>query len=178
MRRVHRRANHVLIQGLGHRFGRSAIWIGCLAAQSRSVQPFCFTLWAQVGRRDWREGEEREHLRAVLLDGAIAHLAIAELAFYDAEDVLDVLDLRPHIAETAVPRALAFREIAPGLRVIPTRVCLSPLMSSFGSVQRRIGRFRARPSPGTRSARSGPPRPRRKPRLRRSTGRGHPPNRP
>jgi hypothetical protein len=41
-------------------------------------------------------------------DAAIAHLAIAELAFHDAEDVLE---LRPHPTEAAVARTLALREM-------------------------------------------------------------------
>jgi hypothetical protein len=61
-------------------------------------------------------------------------------------------------------------------RVIPIRVL--SLMSAFAPVQKRICRFLAPPSPGTRSARSGLHRQRKKPRLRRSTGPGHRPNRP
>jgi hypothetical protein len=35
------------------------------------------------------DARQREHLCAVLGDAAIAHLAVAELAFHDAEDVLE-----------------------------------------------------------------------------------------
>lgn len=48
------------------------------------------------------EREQREHLSAVLGNAAIAHLAIAELALENAEDVLD---LRADLAEAAVARA-------------------------------------------------------------------------
>ena len=36
------------------------------------------------------EGQQREHLCPVLDDAAIAHLAIAKLAFHDTEDMLDL----------------------------------------------------------------------------------------
>jgi hypothetical protein len=62
-----------------------------------------------AGEIEIGEREEREHLRAVLGDAATAHAAIAELAFDDAEHVLD---LRAHLAEAVVPRALSFRETA------------------------------------------------------------------
>src|SRR4026209_1101160 len=55
------------------------------------------------------EREEREHVRAVLGDAAIAVLAIAELAFDDAKHVFD---LRAHFAEAAVASAMPLREIA------------------------------------------------------------------
>ena len=50
------------------------------------------------------ERKEREHLRAVLGDAAIADAAIAELAFDDAEHMLDFC---AHFAEAAVERAAA-----------------------------------------------------------------------
>src|SRR5215207_4152953 len=59
--------------------------------------------------------EEREHLRAVLSDAAIADLAIAELAFEHAEDVLD---FRAHLAEAAVAGALTLAELAARLRFL------------------------------------------------------------
>jgi hypothetical protein len=59
------------------------------------------------------EREEREHVRAVLGDAAIADLAIAELVFDDAEHVLD---LGASLAEAAVVSALPLREIAARLR--------------------------------------------------------------
>ena len=55
------------------------------------------------------EREEREYLRAVLGDAAIADLAVAELAFQHPEYVLD---LGAHLAEAAVPGTLALREAA------------------------------------------------------------------
>src|SRR5262245_63265433 len=48
----------------------------------------------QVGKR-----QQREHLRAILGEAAIAYLAIAELAFDDPEHVLD---FRTHLAEPAI----------------------------------------------------------------------------
>jgi hypothetical protein len=50
------------------------------------------------------EREEREHLRAVLGDTAIADLATAELAFDHSKHVLD---LRAHFAEATVAGAAA-----------------------------------------------------------------------
>src|SRR5262245_5331481 len=47
----------------------------------------------QVGKR-----QQREQLRAILGEAAIAYLAIAELAFDDPEHVLD---FRTHLAEPA-----------------------------------------------------------------------------
>ena len=62
-----------------------------------------------AGEIEVGECEEREHLRAVLGNAAIAHLAIAELAFEHAEDVLD---LGAHLAEAAIAGALTLRELA------------------------------------------------------------------
>src|SRR5262249_34664804 len=52
----------------------------------------------QVGKR-----QQREHLRAILGEAAIAYLAIAELAFDDPEHVLD---FRTHLAEPAIAGTL------------------------------------------------------------------------
>ena len=60
-----------------------------------------------ASEEDVGEREESEQLRAVLLDAAVAHLAIAELAFDDAEDVLD---LGAHLAETAIASTLTLCE--------------------------------------------------------------------
>src|SRR6185503_18741958 len=60
------------------------------------------------------EREEREHLRAVLGDAAIAHLAISELALEHSEDVFD---LGTHLAEAAIAGALTLGEVA-------ARLCL------------------------------------------------------
>ncbi len=43
-----------------------------------------------ASEEDVGEREEGEQLRAVLLDAAVAHLSIAELAFDDTEDVFDL----------------------------------------------------------------------------------------
>jgi hypothetical protein len=59
----------------------------------------------QVGER-----EQGEHQSAVLGDAAIENLAIAELAFDDAEDVQD---LRTCLAEAAVACTLARGEERP-----------------------------------------------------------------
>src|SRR4029079_6489667 len=67
----------------------------------------------QVGER-----EQRGHLRAVLGDAALADLAVAELAFDDTEHVLD---LRTHLAETAVLCALPLGQIAAWLRLLFNR---------------------------------------------------------
>jgi hypothetical protein len=60
------------------------------------------------------EREKGEQLRAVLLDAAVAHLAIAELAFDVAEDVLD---LGADLAETAIASTLTLCEFT-------ARLCL------------------------------------------------------
>ena len=68
-----------------------------------------------AGEIEIGEREEREHLRAVLGDAAIADLAVAELAFQHPEHVLD---LGAHLAEAAVPGTLALREVAVRLRLL------------------------------------------------------------
>src|SRR5436190_1033747 len=60
-----------------------------------------------ANEEDVGERKEGEQLRTVLLDAAVAHLAIAELAFDDAEDVLD---LGAHLADTAIASTLTLRE--------------------------------------------------------------------
>ena len=52
----------------------------------------------QVGKR-----QQREHLGGVLCQAAIAHFAIAELAFHHTEHMFD---LRAHLAEPAIAGAL------------------------------------------------------------------------
>lgn len=51
----------------------------------RSGAPQVSTAQVEVGKC-----EQRKYLRAVLGDAAVAHAAIAELAFHDAEYVLDL----------------------------------------------------------------------------------------
>ena len=67
----------------------------------------------QIGER-----KQREHLRAILGDAAIAHLAIAELAFDDAEHMFD---LRAHFAEAAIARLLSLGKLAPRFRLLLDR---------------------------------------------------------
>src|SRR5262245_21680275 len=64
----------------------------------------------QIGER-----QGRERLCGILGNAAIAHLAIAELAFHDAEDVLD---LRAHAAEAAIAGTLPGGQLAPRLRLL------------------------------------------------------------
>ena len=61
----------------------------------------------QVGKR-----QQREHLRAILGEAAIAYLAIAELAFDDPEHVLD---FRTHLAEPAIAGTLLAVSRCPGV---------------------------------------------------------------
>jgi hypothetical protein len=58
------------------------------------------------------ERQQREHLRTVLDDAAIAHLAVAELAFHDA------LDFRAHLAEPVIAGTLLDRQLASRLRLL------------------------------------------------------------
>ena len=60
----------------------------------------------QVGKR-----QQREQLRAILGEAAIAYLAIAELAFDDPEHVLD---FRTHLAEPAIADTLLGRQPVSG----------------------------------------------------------------
>ena len=64
----------------------------------------------QVGER-----QQREHLRAILGEAAIAHLAIAELALHDTKHMLD---FRAHLAEPAIAGTLAGRQ--PVVRAWPS----------------------------------------------------------
>src|SRR5229473_5338307 len=67
----------------------------------------------QIGER-----KQRKHLRAILGDPAIAHLAIAELALHDTEDVLH---FGAHFAKAAIARLLSLAELAPRLRLLLDR---------------------------------------------------------
>ena len=64
---------------------------------------------------DWRALKQREHLRSVLGDAAIAHLAVVRLAIHDAEHALD---LRAHAAEATIAGTLPGRQLAPWLRLL------------------------------------------------------------
>jgi hypothetical protein len=56
------------------------------------------------------ERQQREHLRSVLCEAAITHLAEAKLAFQNTEHVFD---LRAHLAEPAIAGALTDRDRRP-----------------------------------------------------------------
>src|SRR5262245_64230488 len=56
----------------------------------------------QVGER-----QQREHLCGVLVEAAIAHLAVAELALHDTEHMLD---LRADFPEAAIAGTLVSRQ--------------------------------------------------------------------
>jgi hypothetical protein len=80
----------------------------------------------QIGER-----KQRKHLRAILGDAAIAHLAIAELALQDTEHVLR---FGAHFAEAAIARLLSLAELAPWLGLLLDRLqnargfCRAPLL--------------------------------------------------
>src|SRR3977135_2928197 len=67
----------------------------------------------QIGER-----KQREHLRAIFGDAAIAHLAIAELALHDTEHVLH---FSAHFAEAAIARLLSLAELTPRLCLLLDR---------------------------------------------------------
>src|SRR5262249_42257904 len=104
--------------------GRDGLWIGCDFRPERTASEAISAPSASRGRKspageiDIGEREQREHLCAVLGDAAIAHLAIAELAFDDAEDVLD---LGADFAEPAIARPLPSGELAPRLGLLLDR---------------------------------------------------------
>ena len=64
----------------------------------------------QIGER-----KQREHLRAILGDAAIANLAIAELALHDTEHVLH---FGAYFAEAAIARLLSLGKLAPGFDLL------------------------------------------------------------
>ena len=88
------------------RFGRRT---GSVSALPAGASP---SSWRKSAAYDLEIGErqERAHLRADLGNAAIAHLAIAELAFDDAEDMLD-LGVHP-AAEAAIAGVPPLRQSA------------------------------------------------------------------
>ena len=77
-----------------------------------------FSLLSSRGRKcsasevEIGERQQREQLRGVLSEAAIADLAVAKLAFQNTEYVFD---LRAYLAEPAIAGALADRQPASGL---------------------------------------------------------------
>jgi hypothetical protein len=85
------------------------------------------------------ERQQREQLRGVLCEAAIAHLAVAKLAFQNTEHVLD---LRTHLAEAAISGALAGRQRVSGLGLLLHRPehasCFGGALSGAAGITLRL----------------------------------------